>query len=209
VTRTVAHAWVPLALACACSPEPALSGVIDLRTRAARRAVLLTAKPPPRASGDCETVVGMLPQIRERLAEAPPKDSVLDTVDRCLADLGRGPELVSLYRLASAAQPTLAGYRYRLASAFVTLGDVDEALRHLDAALALVDRHPRTLFLKGLLLASRADDDPEARRGARDAWRALLKVAPEHEGFGGIGPEEIRRSVAAWTKHLDRPTKKR
>ena len=61
---------------------------------------------------------------------------------------------------------------------------------------------PACLFLTGLILASQAPTDPQAKRGARDAWRRLLEIAPEHKGLDSVPPEQIRARVRRWTSDL-------
>ncbi len=184
----------------ACGPAdlPEADGLVDLRATSGARPRPLGGRP---AAPGCQPVIDMLPRLSERLAAEEPADRLLDAVDRCLADSGRAAELVRLYLAAIAARPRVT-YRYRLAGAFVALGDRGEALRHLDAALATDPDHAPSLFLSGLVRARHAADDPVARRAARDAWRRLLEVAPDYRGFGGIGPEKVRRSVASWSAGL-------
>lgn len=132
-----AIAGCALAATCACSAGPDLSGWVDLRAPAVGSAVPLPWSRARRPSEACEAVVGMLPRIRERLAQAPAKAGVLDGLDRCMVGEGRGPELAALYLSASRARPSEAAYRHRLAAAFAALADVGEALFHLEAALTL------------------------------------------------------------------------
>ena len=198
--RPLATVW--LLLACSPTDLPEADGFVDLRVASGARLQPVAGARAPRVAPGCQPVIDMLPRLQMRLAKEAPPDRLLDAVDRCLADSGRAPELVRLYLAAIAANPH-AAYRYRLAGAFVALGDRLEALRHLEAGLAAEPDHAASLFLQGLVLARQAASDPEARRKARAAWQRLLEVDPDYRGFGDVGPEEVRRTVAAWSETPD------
>ncbi len=155
--------------------------------------------PPPPESGVCADILKMLPQLEERMRSENPPAGVLDALERCFHSMGRGPEIVGLYRRMHDASPKDAARTARLAGAFVTLGDGDEALRVLADA---PPDDPAALFLRGLVLASEAPKSDVAKRGARDAWRRLLEVAPDHRGLDSVSPSQIRGRVLRWSEEL-------
>ena len=187
--------------------------MVDLTTRRGARVEFLEPERGPRpieaiGNDPCAGVPAMLPKVRERMVEQPAPDVVLDTVDRCLERAGRGTLLTAFYRRAVDDHPDEVRYRHRLASAFVGLGDVPEALRLVAQVLAADPDYAPSLFLKGLLLGSRppAERTQDVLRQAYAAWSRLLEVDPTHKGFGTVDTDQVRARVAQWRRTLEKDT---
>jgi len=192
----------------ACSPgePPSWDGsrsLLALRTAFDPPTEVRPAHRLPPADPGCTPVLQMLDSFRRTLATRLPPDDVLETMSTCLKGSGRQLELIGLLHDATAAHPQDLGLQLRLAGAFVELGDVDEALRRVEAVRKLVPDEPEALFLEGLILGRRpGEPDERLLRRARDAWARLLQVAPAHRGMGRFPPELVRRDLQALEQEL-------
>jgi tetratricopeptide (TPR) repeat protein len=195
------------ATACGQAPYPDLTAEADLRTRAGARKELLgpaapgQAKPAAAAAALCKEALTLLGKPEQVAARDAP-DVVLDALDDCATQSGELIRLVAFYRAALAKGPGHERFRYRLAEAFLGLGDHDEALRRARTLIADAPDNPKGLFLLGLLESARAGIDGAARQASLDAaekaWRHLLEVDPDHKGLGRVGADQIRERLARW-----------
>jgi hypothetical protein len=158
------------------------------------------ATPPPAPSTTpqdpgCAQVLRLVDGFRQRMVQSRPPDGVLDTLTQCLLQENRTMDLVDLLSEASIRFPEDRALQLRLAGAFVRLGDSDEALRRIAPIRRVAPDDPEALFLEGLILSRRAEPTHEELTRARDAWRRLLEVAPDHQGLGQVPPATLRREL--------------
>lgn len=110
---------------------------------------------------------------RAALEHAPGAPLVLNFRANYLSETGRLDEAIELYREALRLNPTFAVGYLNLGNAMFTKGDYIEAARNFEAAVVGSRTDPRPLLALGA-----AREKLERYPGARDAYRAALRMRP-------------------------------
>lgn len=158
---------------------------------------LVTAAPPaaqaaaaPAAQATAVVSDAELQAYRDILARDPKNVKAATDLANRLYDAGRFAEAIPYYQQAHALDPKNVGVSTDLGTALYYAGRPDEALVQLERSLAADPTHAQTLFNIGIVKR----DGKKDTKGAVEAWRRLLEVAPDY-------PEAARvRTLIAETK---------
>jgi len=117
-------------------------------------------------------------QANKKRVEANPADAeALMQLGHANYMIQRFPSAKDYYERAVRANGTLLDARLGLINCYAVLGRLDDALREVNALLAIEPAHPQALYNQGLLLLYGKQD----RAGAKRAWDRLISSHPGSE----------------------------
>jgi cytochrome c-type biogenesis protein CcmH/NrfG len=115
--------------------------------------------------------------LLEKLSSGPENPELLASIGNTYYDVQQYSTAVDFYQRALKAQPTNAGVRTDMATAYWYQGDADRAITEFNKALSYQPTNPNTLFNLGIVKWQGKMDV----NGAVAAWQKLLDSNPTYE----------------------------
>jgi cytochrome c-type biogenesis protein CcmH/NrfG len=115
--------------------------------------------------------------LLDKLSSDPQNPDLLATIGNIYYDVQQYATAVDFYQRALKAQPSNAGVRTDMATAYWYEGDADRAIAEFNKALSYQPTNPNTLFNLGIVKWQGKMDI----NGAVAAWQKLIDSNPKYE----------------------------
>ena len=129
----------------------------------------------------------------------------LDQIEQVFLGTGRYLELVAIYQDVVAERGLKNPAATRLAWAYVRLGQEKQARRLLDRLLEVQPQNPEVYFIDGSFWFNRARQSQTAAARTILAWRRVVELDPNFEGYRKIGAADLKRQTRQLQSQLPKP----